>query len=42
MEDQAYQARQRQFRAQVKEISSQVLGEEPLIQRGGFKPFLEA
>jgi len=39
---QAYQARQRQLRAQVKEISSQVMGEEPLIQRGGFKPFLEA
>jgi hypothetical protein len=38
---QAYQARQRQLRAQVKEISSQVMGEEPLIQRGGFKPFLE-
>ena len=39
---QAYQARQRQLKAQVKEISSQVMGEEPLILRGGFKPFLEA
>jgi hypothetical protein len=39
---QAYQARQRQLRAQVREISSQVIGEKSLIQRGGFKPFLEA
>lgn len=39
---QAYQARQKQRKAQAGEISSQVLGEEPLIQRGGFKPFLEA
>ncbi len=39
---QAYQARQRQLRAQVKEIPSQEIEREPLIQRGGFKPFLEA
>jgi hypothetical protein len=39
---QAYQARQRQLRAQVREISSQEIEREPLIQRGGFKPFLEA
>ena len=37
-----YQARQRQLRAQAKEISSQEIEREPLIQRGGFKPFLEA
>ncbi len=37
-----YQARQRQLRAQAKEISSQEVEREPLIQRGGFKPFLEA
>jgi hypothetical protein len=28
--------------AQAREISSQVMGEGPLIQGGGFKPFLEA
>ena len=37
-----YQARQRQLQAQAREISSQEIEREPLIQRGGFKPFLEA
>jgi hypothetical protein len=39
---QAYQARQRQLQAQAGEISSQEIEREPLIQRGGFKLFLEA
>jgi hypothetical protein len=39
---QAYQGRQRQLRAQAREISSSPIDEEPLFQRGGFKPFLEA
>lgn len=37
-----YQARQRQLQAQARGISSQEIEREPLIQRGGFKPFLEA
>ena len=39
---QAYQARQRQLQAQAGELSSQEIEREPLIQRGGFKLFLEA
>ena len=37
-----YQARQRRLQAQAREISSQEIEREPLIQRGGFMPFLEA
>jgi len=39
---QAYQARQKQLRAQAREIFSPMIEEAPLFQRGGFKPFLEA
>ena len=39
---QAYQAQQRQLRAQAREISSPMPEEALLFQRGGFKPFLEA
>ena len=39
---QAYQARQRQPKAQARRISSPMTEEEPLLQRVPFRPFLEA
>jgi hypothetical protein len=39
---QAYQGRQRQLRAQAREISSSSIDEEPLFQKVPFKPFLVA